>query len=310
MELKYHLLDVFTEAPFGGNQLAVFPGAEGLDAEAMQRIAGELALSETAFVLPSRRPEAAWRLRIFTPRIELPFAGHPSIGAARLLADLGMVQRAAGEARFALDEEAGLVPVRVRYDTGTEPFAELTAARIPVRGPEPPAVPLLAAMLGIDVQDIDTSGAGPSAWSAGVPFLFVPLRSVAALARARVDLDQWRTLLSAWWAVHLYLFVPAVPSGDIRARMFAPAMGIGEDPATGAAAAAIAGLLADSAPAGDDTLRWNIRQGVEMGRASLLAVAADRSGGRLTEVRVGGASVRLGDGVLRLERDHLSSHTR
>ena len=119
MELKYHLLDVFTERPFGGNQLAVFPGADGLDARDMQRIAGELAISETAFVLPSRRPDAAWRLRIFTPRIELPFAGHPTIGAARLLADLGMVQRAADAAQFALDDEAGLVPVRVRTGSTT-----------------------------------------------------------------------------------------------------------------------------------------------------------------------------------------------
>ena len=309
MELKYHLLDVFTERPFGGNQLAVFPGADGLDARDMQRIAGELALSETAFVLPSRRPDAAWRLRIFTPRIELPFAGHPTIGAARLLADLGMVRRAADTAQFALDEEAGLVPVRVRYDIGTEPFAELTAARIPVRGPDPPAVPLLAGMLGIDAQDIDTSGAGPAAWSAGVPFLFVPLRSITALARARVDLDRWRALLSSWWAVHLYLFVPATPPGEIRARMFAPAMGIAEDPATGAAAAAIAGLLAEAAPAGNEALHWTIRQGAEMGRPSLLAVAAGRAGGRLTEVRVGGASVRVGEGVLRLERDHLTSLT-
>ena len=310
MDLKYHLLDVFTDVPFGGNQLAVFPGADGLDAGDMQRIAGELALSETAFVLPSRRADAAWRLRIFTPRIELPFAGHPSIGAARLLADLGMVERAADGAQFALDEEAGLVPVRVRYGTGTEPFAELTAAQTPVRGPVPPAVPLLADMLGLEGQDIVTSGAGPAAWSAGVPFLFVPLRSTAALARARIDLDRWRTHLAEWWAVHLYLFARAHPPGELRARMFAPAMGIAEDPATGAAAAALAGLLADAAPAGDETLRWTIRQGVEMGRPSLLSVTADRAGGRLTEVRVGGASVRVGDGVLRLGRDHLSSLAR
>ena len=310
MELKYHLLDVFSDVPFGGNQLAVFPGAGGLDTGAMQRIAGELALSETAFVLPSRRADAAWRLRIFTPRIELPFAGHPTIGAARLLADLGMVPRTADAAQFALEEEAGLVPVRVRYGAGAEPVADLTAARLPVRGPEAPAAPLLAGMLGIDARDIDTSAGGPAAWSAGVAFLFVPLRSTDALARAMIDLDRWRALIAEWWAVHLYLFVPATTAGEVRARMFAPAMGIAEDPATGAAAAAIAGLLADTAPAGDGTLRWTIRQGVEMGRPSLLAVEADRAGNRLTEVRVGGASVRIGDGVLRLERDHLAPLTR
>ena len=309
MELKYHLLDVFTDVPFGGNQLAVFPGAEGLDARDMQRIAGELALSETAFVLPSGRAGAAWRLRIFTPRIELPFAGHPSIGAARLLADLGMVERSGDEARFALDEAAGLVPVRVRYGAAVEPIAELTAAQLPVRGPEPPAVPLVAGLLGLDAPEIDTSAGGPAAWSAGVPFLFVPLRSSAALARAQVDLGRWRSLLSEWWAVHLYLFVPTEP-GEIRARMFAPAMGIAEDPATGAAAAAIAGMLAERAPAGDGTLHWTIHQGVEMGRPSRLAVAADRAGGQVTQVRVGGASVRVGDGMLRLELAHLSSLTR
>lgn len=302
MDLTYHLLDVFSDAPFGGNQLAVFPEAAELDAATMQRIAGELELSESAFVLPSRHPGAAWRLRIFTPRMELPFAGHPTLGAARLLADLGRVGRDGSVARFVLEEEAGLVPVSVRYGDGAEPFAELTAATVPVHGPAPPATPLLAAMLGLDATDIESGSGGPAAWSAGVPFLFIPIRGPAALARAQIDVSQWRSLLSNWWAPHLYLFHLGPESGpEISARMFAPAMGITEDPATGAAAAALAGLLVALAPPGDEPLRWSVRQGVAMGRPSLLSIEADRAGGRISEVRVGGASVRVGEGTLRLQ---------
>lgn len=302
MGLEYHLLDVFTDVPFGGNQLAVVRGGDGLDPALMQRIAGELGLSETAFVLPARNAGAAWRLRIFTPRMELPFAGHPTLGAARLLSDLGMVKRQGREARFALEEEAGLVRVRVQHDGGAEPFAELVAATLPARGPAAPAPDRLAPMLGLDPGDIDTAGPGPVAYSAGVPFLFVPVRTLDALARVQVDLAGWRALLSSWWAPHVYLFVrPPAVDGEIRARMFAPAMGIVEDPATGAAAAAIAGMLADGLEPGDAPLGWTIRQGVEMGRPSLIRVAAERAGGRLTEVRVGGASVRVGDGTLRLQ---------
>ncbi len=303
MDLHYHLLDVFTDRAFGGNPLAVFPDATAIDAATMQQVAAELGLSESAFVLPARRAGAAWRLRIFTPRIELPFAGHPTLGAARLLADLGMAPRHGAESRFTLEEETGLVEVSVRDRSGSEPFAELAAPEPPVRGPEPPPASSLAEMLGLDETDLADQPARPEAYSAGVPFLYIPLRSRSALARVQVDLGQWRTLASGWWAPHVYVYCrePEDSRADIRARMFAPGMGITEDPATGAAAAAFAGVLEAGSPPGDGTLAWTVEQGVEMGRPSLLRIEADRAGGRLVAVRVGGASVRVGEGTLRLQ---------
>lgn len=303
MELRYHLLDVFTEVPFGGNQLAVFVDAPALEPELMQRIARELNLSETVFVQPARDRGAVRALRIFTPGVELPFAGHPTIGTAYLLVSLGVVSADEGERGFFMEEQVGLVAVTVRHRPDGPQVAELTPARLPeTRGPVPSRREL-AALLGVGVDDVvdDPDGDAPQAVSAGVPFLFVPVRDRGVLARVGVDLARWRELLASAWAPHVYVFSRDAASGaDIRARMFAPAMGITEDPATGGAAAAFAGYLAWRVGDRDGELHWVVEQGIEMRRPSRLEVTAVKKDGMVRAVRVGGTAVRVGEGVLRI----------
>jgi trans-2,3-dihydro-3-hydroxyanthranilate isomerase len=301
MELHYHLLDVFTDVAFGGNPLAVFADAPMLEAELMQRIARELSLSESVFVQPASDPAAARRLRIFTPGIELPFAGHPTVGTASLLVELGVVAADRAEGGFLLEELVGLVPVTVRRAESGLQLAELTAAMVPESRAPVPSRAELAALLNVSEADVVEGDDAAQAVSAGVPFLFVPVRDRGVLARVSLDLPRWRQLLATAWARHVYVFCrnPAGADADIRARMFAPAMGITEDPATGGAAAAFAGYLAWRVAERDATLRWTVEQGVEMQRPSRLMLTAIKSGGALREVRMGGTSVRVGEGVLR-----------
>ena len=297
--LRYQLLDVFTDRAFGGNQLAVFPDAPELETATMQAIARELNLSETVFVYPATDPAALRKLRIFTPGMELPFAGHPTIGTGLLLVELGIAAMAGTETTFALEEGVGLVPVAVRRDDAGL-FATLTAARAPERGPTPPERSLIAALLQLDPADLEVPGDEPVAVSSGVPFLIVPIRTRAALGRATVDLDRWRRSFRDWWAPHVLLLCrePEDPAADVRVRMFAPAMGIVEDPATGAAAAALAGHLAWREPAATGSFRWTIEQGIEMGRPSRIYIEADKEDGQVRPTRVGGRAVRIGEGSL------------
>lgn len=302
-DLAFHTLDVFTAKPYGGNPVAVFPDSDGLSDVAMQRIARELNLSETVFVRVAPHPAALRELRIFTPRMELPFAGHPTIGTAQLLVSLGIAHLGADRtARFLLQEAVGLVPVEVNGRGGRPDFAWLTSAQLPELGPPPPDVSVLAALLRLGGDDIVVSAAdGPRAWSAGVPYLYVPVRNREALARAQVDLAVWERAIRGFWAPHLYVFTmengtrPADGVGAIAARMFAPAMGITEDPATGAGVAGIAGYLwaREHRPG-----RWLISQGVEMGRPSELHLQVDATAGRIERVRVGGAAVLMASGTI------------
>lgn len=304
-ELHYHLLDVFTREPFGGNQLAVFADATEIAPSLMPLIARELNLSETVFVLPPANAAHACRLRIFTPGAELPFAGHPTVGTASLLASLGRLPLAGGEGSVVIEEAAGEVRVQVRAAKGRgAPFAQLSAPQRPEFRPSPVAREALAAMLGIGAQDVpDGPSHAPAAVSCGVPFLFVELRDRAAIGRCRLDTAAWAAQLADGWAPQVFVFaVDDEDSGSIRARMFAPALGIAEDPATGAAATALAALLATRAGR-DGTHRWSVHQGVEMGRPSLLEIEADVMGGVVTAARVGGHSVIVGEGTLRLPRD-------
>ncbi len=302
MEAVYHTLDVFTDRVFGGNPLAVFPDARGIAPERMQRIARELNLSETVFVLPPEDPGHTRRLRIFTPAAELPFAGHPTVGTAFLLASLGQVPLEGDETAIVFEEGVGPVPVRI-FARGGEPVgAQLTAAKLPEHGPPPPPRGELAAVLGLAEDDLPDGEWAPGGVSCGVPFLYVPVRDRAALGRARVDLARWEATLAGWWAPHLFVFSrdPELPGSDVRARMFAPSMGIAEDPATGGAAVALAGYLAARSPQREGTLRWTVEQGWEMGRPSILRVEADVRGGEVTAVRVGGGAVRVAEGRMRI----------
>jgi len=292
---RFYTLDVFTDTAFGGNPLAVVLDADDLSGERMQTIAAELNLSETVFVLkPAKAGRNRRRLRIFTPQAELPFAGHPTVGASYLLAKLSLVESSAAAPVMILEEGVGDVPVEVRFGNGGAESTQMSVPRMPERGPEPPSRAQLAAMLSLAEADLLP---GHAAYSCGVPFLFLPVRDRAAIARIKLRIDLWERLLSGWWAKSVFPFTADTVAQDaqVHARMFAPAMGVAEDPATGSAASALAGLLHDRDPR-DGPRRWLIEQGFEMGRPSLIELEADAAGGRVTAVRVGGRSVLMSEG--------------
>ncbi|MGK2935773.1 MAG: PhzF family phenazine biosynthesis protein [Gemmatimonadaceae bacterium] len=301
MKHRFFTLDVFTDTPLAGNQLAVFPDAESIPGDLLQAIAREFNLSETVFVYPPADPLNSARVRIFTPAVELPFAGHPTIGTAILLAALKRVARRGGKTSVILEEDVGAVPVAVRFSGTVPTWAQLTVARLPEGGPPPPSDGLLAAALSLTPADLD-GDAPPAAFSCGVPYLFVPVSDRRALAAARPDLGAWRRVLGDYWAPDLFLFTRDVelPGSDFRARMFAPLLGVPEDPATGSAVAALAGYLAASEGLADGRHSWRIEQGFDMGRPSILELESDVRSGVVYTVRVGGNAVIVSEGELRL----------
>lgn len=287
--------DVFTRQRFGGNQLAVFPDARGLEPELMQRIAREFNFSETTFVLPPADPKHTRRVRIFTPGSELPFAGHPTVGTAYVLAAIGAVQLRGAETGIVLEEGVGPVPVTIRAENGVAGFVQFAVAKLPEFGPAPPAASDLALALGLRPDEVLDGKFSPEAASCGVQFLFVPVKSRETLARARVRLDEFERVLGGYTTQKVFVFCdqPEQSGSHYRARMFAPGIGVPEDPATGSAVAAFAGYLARRHDRRDATLRWVIEQGFEMGRPSILEAEADVRGGTITAVRVGGHSVMV-----------------
>ena len=297
----FHTLDVFTEQIFGGNPLAVFPKAAGLETDQMQAVARELNLSETVFVFPPDDSQHTRRLRIFTPGTELPFAGHPTVGTAHLLAEIGDIPIQGSETPIVFEEGVGPVPVTIIAADGRPVAARFSAARLPEHGPAAPPRAEIAEVLSLEPGDLREEP-GPAAVSCGVPFLFVPLASLEALGRARLRRDAWERTLAGFWAPHLYLVGPPQPdsAASYRARMFAPAMGIEEDPATGAAATALAGYLAPLEDRQNGTVKWLIEQGVEMGRPSLISLEADLAAGRVTGIRVSGRSVLVSHGEMEI----------
>ncbi len=298
MKYHFHTCDVFTDSVFGGNPLAVFPDGRGLDDGQMQRIAREFNLSETVFVLPPEDAAHTRRLRIFTPVGEVPFAGHPTVGTAHVLAAIGEVALSGEETRIVFEEGVGPVPVTIRAEGGAPVFAQLTAAQPPEVGPPPPADDVIAAALGLEAADLGAGDMAVQVVSCGMPFLFVPLQEVAALGRIVVDTGRWHAAFADYVSSLLFVFAMGGerPGSDISARMFAPLWGIPEDPATGAAATALGGYLALRDPRGDARLAWTVEQGFAMGRPSIIEVEADKRDGQVVEIRVGGASVMVSEG--------------
>lgn len=303
MPLHYTTLDVFTDRPFGGNPLAVFCDQRELPDSVMQDIAREFNLSETVFIVPARDSRALRRLRIFTPVTELPFAGHPTIGAVQVLVDAGIADIRGTTGSFALELGVGLVPINVTRRDGGLPFLQLTAARLPETGGSPPSSAELAEALSLHESDIvrdKSSRDFAQAYSCGVPFLFVPVKDRATLARAQPNVGAFTRLLQDSWRAKTFVFCrdPELPGSSIRARMFAPTLGVPEDAATGSAAAAFAGYLAERDDRRQGTLKWVVEQGFEMKRPSLLHVEADKADGKITAVRVGGTAVKMSEGTL------------
>lgn len=302
---RYLTADVFTDAAFGGNQLAIFPDARAIPEHRLLDVAREFNYSETTFVYPPTDPSHTRCVRIFTPGGEVPFAGHPTVGTAHALAAIGEIHLRDDTTHITFEEKVGIVPVAIRARDRQPAFAQLTVAKLPETGPTPPSRETLARVLDLGPNDLLNSDWSPRALSCGLPFLYVPVRDRAAVARARIRVDEWeRALGPDAWTREIFVFAPGGEreGSDYHARMFAPGLNVPEDPATGSACAALAGYLGtrDTRGVRDGTLRWVVEQGFEMGRPSIIEVEADVTGGALTAVRVGGTSVLVCDGTMEI----------
>lgn len=283
--LEFHTLDVFTDRRYAGNPLAVVLGADGLSDAQMQTIAREFNLSETIFVMAPRDAAHTARVRIFFPTAEIPFAGHPTVGCSLLLAELAGTP----DTVITLEEEAGLVPVTIRAGS-----AEFVAPVVPYTLPFVPDRAQVAAAL-----DLPEPALGPDIGLAegGPRFLYVPVAGLEALAHARPIEPHWSVLMAAAGVDAAYLYALGSDC-DYRARMFSPTAGIPEDPATGSATALLAARLLAAGKLKDGETRLVLHQGVEMGRPSVLHLAAVVRGGALQQVRIAGTAVRISQGRL------------
>jgi len=295
----FYTADVFTDTLFGGNQLGILPDARGLSTEQMLAITREFNYSESTFVFPPDDPKHTRRVRIFTPGGEVPFAGHPTVGTAHVLAAIGDIPLTGAETRIVLEENVGPVPVMIRARDGKPEFAQLSVAKLPEVSQPTVSRERLAAILSLEPNDILDGDFAPQMVSCGLPFLIVPVTDRKALARSRLRLEPWEESLQGTPSEMVMLFAadPERPGSDMRARMYGPAVSIVEDPATGSACACLAGYLAARTPR-DGTLRWVVEQGFEMGRPSILETEADKKDGVITAVRVGGQTVLVSKGEL------------
>lgn len=298
MQYRYYTLDVFTDTRFGGNPLAVVVGADALSSDTMQSIAREFNYSETTFVLaPADRSNHA-NVRIFMPTQEVPFAGHPNVGTAHALAAAGTFgELPDGVTTVRFEEAGGLVPVEVTVQQGQVASCELTAPQALEFGEKLPLDGLDRA-LGIAGTNIRTATHAPQVVSAGLAVGFVEVNDPSVLARLVVAEEGWRNYTDIVDAVHVYA---RHGDGQVACRMFAPVLGIPEDPATGSAACALGGLLAHFAEPSSGEFTFDIVQGVEMGRPSRLRARAVKEDGTIVSLHVGGTSVLVMEGELHLD---------
>jgi trans-2,3-dihydro-3-hydroxyanthranilate isomerase len=289
----FYTLDVFAGQALAGNPLAVVLDTAGLDGARMQAIAREFNLSETVFVAEDQRT-----LRIFTPGRELPFAGHPTIGTAVLL---GLLDP--GLTALVLREGIGPVPCTMRVLGDGHGHASFVVPSLPERVGDLPDTAILAEGLGLEAADIGLPHHAPAIWSAGNPFRFVPLRDRAAVTRARPNGEAFERAFGSpndgFTNAFVYCAEPLDPANRFHARMFAPAVGVPEDPATGSAAASFAGVFVASERPGDGTHDFTIEQGDAMGRPSRIAVSLDVADGSLSQARIGGEAAIVSEGYLR-----------
>ena len=302
-QLHYSLVDVFTNQPFGGNQLAVFPDARGLAPETMQALAKELNLSESAFVFPAQDAAADYRVRFFTPAVELPMAGHPTVGTAFVLAHEGMIQLDSPETTILFEEGVGVVPVTLSAPEGQLHLIQMRQP-LPTFGPVFADREAVAQMLSLDPVLLDPT-LPLEVVSCGVPFLFIPVKSLEAIRTIRLRLDVWERVLRDFAAPHVFVFTQEVvlPESTVHSRMFAPAMGIAEDPATGAASGPLGCYLIRHElvqPARVGSSRMVSEQGFELGRPSLVQVKIEMDGPHITDVSIGGQCYFMGKGWITL----------
>lgn len=301
MTLAIHTLDVFTDQRFGGNPLAIVLEAHQLDDARMQAIAREINLSETVFVLKPENPAHSARIRIFTPTRELPFAGHPTIGTAILLAQLGApMVNGERDAIIALEQAIGTVRVGVRLKDGQAPFAEFDAPKLPETNGTLPARDRIADALGLLPREIGFENHTPLCVNAGNTFAYVPVTNLEAIAKARVNGVHWAAAFPESQVAGAYLYTRQCvrKSSAFHARMFAPQLGVPEDPATGAAAVGFAGVVDAFDELRNGSHKRIIEQGYEMERPSAIELTLIVARDKLDTVRIGGNAVRVVDGTM------------
>jgi trans-2,3-dihydro-3-hydroxyanthranilate isomerase len=300
MRRRYVTVDVFTDRAFGGNPLAVVLDAGGLSTAQMQAIACEFNYAETTFVLPPRDPDHDAEVRIFTVRSEIPFAGHPNVGTAFVLA----MRAAKPPARLLFEEKAGLVTVAILREGQAIVGAELTAPQ-PLQRLTIFTAAQAAVCLSLRAEDVRVDRHSPQIVSVGLPFLAVELGTRETLRQARPDAAAFAQAFPCDGCDAVYLYTSDVPAGeqpcDLQARMFHPgSSGLSEDPATGSATAAAAALLADLAGERDAEKSLRIGQGVDLGRPSLLLTRVRKQNGVVVSSHVGGRCVPMLEGTFRL----------
>ena len=304
MKYPFHIVDVFSSTPFGGNQLAVLPEAAGISTEGMQKIAREFNFGETTFVLPKKDPANTCRVRIFTPRTELDFAGAPSVGTACALVMKQHV-RLSDPIRLILEENVSPVTVDVAQRNGGFHGTLTLSGKVeaPTGAPSPTE---LAAVLSVEpaaVSQVFFAGVG-------VPLCFAQLSSNEVVDRATINRAAWAATLSRAWSPHIFFFAGSLrDGGKLYARMWAPALGVEEDSATGSACAALVGAMASKPDFGGMAYRLSVQQGVSMGRRSETEAEARKRDGVVTSVSVGGATTYIASGEIEVPPSALVSST-
>ena len=296
VQYKYYICDVFTKKRFGGNPLAVFPEAEGLTDIQMQQIACEFNFSESSFVFPPEYGNTR-KVRIFTPALEVPFAGHPNIGTAFVLASSGMIGDLHESTEIIFEEIAGLVPIFLRKIDDGSIWCELQAPEKLSIG-EKVSVEDLASAISLKLGDIITDTHPPQQASVGLPFVIAELKDRQALEQASVNIEGFKKLASQYNTRFTHIYVRSNGEVDLRTRMFGPFDGMTEDPATGSANCALGGLLTHYNDSDAVEFEWDILQGVEMGRPSYLKARTQKKGGEVTATFIGGNSVMVSEGII------------
>ena len=302
MKYPFHIVDVFSSTPFGGNQLAVLPDATGISTEGMQKVAREFNFPETAFVLPKNDRANTYRLRIFTPRVELDFAGHPSVGTACALV-MQQHKRLTNPVELILEENVGPVTVDVAQRNGGLHGTLTLSGKIdtPTGAPSPTDLAAILSIEPAEVSQVFFAGISPR-------FCFAQLNSNAVVDRAVLNRAAWAATLSRAWGPHVYFFAGDLrDGGKLYARMCAPALGVEEDPATGSACASLVGTMASKLDFGGTAYRLSIQQGVSMGRPSDIEAEARKSKGVVTSVSVGGATTYIASGEIEVPQSALVS---
>jgi trans-2,3-dihydro-3-hydroxyanthranilate isomerase len=297
MKYKYFTCDVFTKTRFGGNPLAVLPNAEGLSAQQMQKIAREFNYSETAFVLPCKNGYTN-NVRIFTPTIEVPFAGHPNIGTAFTLASMGKFGRFHDKIDVVFEQNAGPVPIAIR-STDAGFWCELKAPE-PLSTSQAISPDLIASAISLPSKDIVTSTHQPQVASVGLPFIMVELKDLAALEAAKTYLPAINEIDARGITPDILVYIRSDEEFDIRARVFAPLDNVPEDPATGSANCALVAMLTQYQSDSEGMFEWRIAQGVEMGRPSLLEARVAKQAGTVTNVWIGGHCKMVAEGYIQV----------